>query len=74
MRLLQVDWAVRDDKSDIGWVFGTYMYDGSQKNQNVSLVCAFFRVSPRLKPLENDVLIKTLAMGLYYSSWSDVGK
>ncbi|KAK3380697.1 hypothetical protein B0T24DRAFT_571599 [Lasiosphaeria ovina] len=29
LRLLQVDFAVRDDRSPIGWVFGTFMYDGS---------------------------------------------
>lgn len=35
LRLLQVDWAVRDDRAPIGWVFGTFMYDGSQKDKNV---------------------------------------
>ncbi|KAF2757845.1 hypothetical protein EJ05DRAFT_368530 [Pseudovirgaria hyperparasitica] len=34
LRLLQVDFAVRDDRAPIGWVFGTFMYDGSQKDQN----------------------------------------
>jgi len=29
MRLLQVDIAVKDSRSPIGWVFGTYIYDGS---------------------------------------------
>ena len=28
MRLLQVDIAVKDVRSPIGWVFGTYVYDG----------------------------------------------
>lgn len=35
LRLLQADWAVRDDRAPIGWVFGTFMYDGSQKDKNV---------------------------------------
>ena len=30
-----MDWAVRDDRAPIGWVFGTYMFDGSQKEENV---------------------------------------
>lgn len=29
MRLIQVDFAVVDDRSPIGWVFGTFMYDGT---------------------------------------------
>ncbi|KUJ20860.1 uncharacterized protein LY89DRAFT_640748 [Mollisia scopiformis] len=33
VRLLQVDFAVRDDRAPIGWVFGTFMYDGSQKQK-----------------------------------------
>ena len=39
LRLLQVDFAVRDDRKDkapIGWVFGTFMYDGSQTADKVS--------------------------------------
>jgi len=36
LRLLQVDFAVRDDRAPIGWVFGTFMYDGNQKQENVS--------------------------------------
>ncbi|KAJ9109363.1 hypothetical protein QFC21_000693 [Naganishia friedmannii] len=34
VRLFQVDLAVRDDRSPIGWVFGTFMYvhDSEQKN------------------------------------------
>lgn len=27
VRLIQVDFAVVEPRSDIGWVFGTYMYD-----------------------------------------------
>lgn len=27
LRLLQVDFAVRDDRAPIGWVFGTFMFD-----------------------------------------------
>ena len=28
VRLIQVDWAVTDEASPIGWVFGTFMYNG----------------------------------------------
>ncbi|KAF4462444.1 hypothetical protein FALBO_10748 [Fusarium albosuccineum] len=34
VRLLQVDFAVRDDRADIGWVFGTFMYNGHMKDAN----------------------------------------
>ncbi|KXJ90395.1 hypothetical protein Micbo1qcDRAFT_120327 [Microdochium bolleyi] len=34
MRLLQVDFAVVDDRADIGWVFGTFMYNGEMKESN----------------------------------------
>jgi len=34
--LLQVDFAVADDRADIGWVFGTFMYNGEMKEANVS--------------------------------------
>ena len=38
LRLLQVDFAVRDDRIQVGkdgngWVFGTFMYDGSKTNE-----------------------------------------
>jgi hypothetical protein len=40
VRLIQVDFAVRDDRAEkIGWVFGTFMYDSSVKEANVSLPC-----------------------------------
>ncbi|KAG8909046.1 hypothetical protein FRC01_007179, partial [Tulasnella sp. 417] len=29
VRLIQVDWATVDERSPIGWVFGTFMYDGT---------------------------------------------
>jgi hypothetical protein len=29
VRLIQVDWATVDPRSPIGWVFGTFMYDGT---------------------------------------------
>jgi hypothetical protein len=29
VRLLQVDFAVRDDRAPIGWAFGTFMYSGN---------------------------------------------
>ncbi|KAG9000803.1 hypothetical protein FRB90_011740 [Tulasnella sp. 427] len=32
VRLLQVDWATVDERSPIGWVFGTFMYDGYLEN------------------------------------------
>lgn len=35
LRLLQVDFAVRDDNAEIGWVFGTFMYNGDLKAENV---------------------------------------
>jgi len=38
LRLLQVDFAVRDDRAEIGWVFGTFMYDGSRKDKNVRVL------------------------------------
>ncbi|XP_019617901.1 PREDICTED: uncharacterized protein LOC109465195 [Branchiostoma belcheri] len=31
-RLIQMDVAVRDDRADIGWVFGTFVYHSSQSN------------------------------------------
>ena len=31
LRLLQLDVAVRDDKAETGWVFGTFVYDGDAK-------------------------------------------
>ncbi|KAH8681759.1 hypothetical protein BX600DRAFT_544267 [Xylariales sp. PMI_506] len=34
LRLLQMDFAVRDDRAPIGWVFGTFMYDGNVKDRN----------------------------------------
>ena len=36
VRLLQIDIAVKDNRStDVGWVFGTFMYDASQKGSTV---------------------------------------
>ncbi|KAJ5662260.1 uncharacterized protein N7477_009876 [Penicillium maclennaniae] len=35
LRLLQVDFAVRDDRSPIGWIFGTFMYTGTKHESNV---------------------------------------
>ncbi|KAG8966818.1 hypothetical protein FRC05_002381 [Tulasnella sp. 425] len=32
VRLIQVDWATVDERSPIGWVFGTYMYNGYLEN------------------------------------------
>ena len=42
LRLLQVDFAVRDDRIPVGpdgngWVFGTFMYNGDLTDQDVSL-------------------------------------
>ncbi|KAL3451160.1 hypothetical protein BJX65DRAFT_304562 [Aspergillus insuetus] len=34
LRLLQVDFAVRDDRAPIGWVFGTFMYAGTRNEDN----------------------------------------
>ncbi|KAG8852600.1 hypothetical protein FRB96_008599 [Tulasnella sp. 330] len=31
IRLIQVDWAVVDSRAPIGWVFGTFMYNGTLK-------------------------------------------
>ena len=43
LRLLQVDFAVRDDRipagpEGIGWVFGTFIYDGTLEHREVSVV------------------------------------
>ena len=35
LRLTQVDFAVRDDRAKIGWVFGTFMYDSESREKNV---------------------------------------
>lgn len=32
VRLIQVDWAAVDDRSPVGWVFGTFMYNGYLQN------------------------------------------
>lgn len=37
LRLLQVDFAVRDDRSPIGWIFGTFIYDGLLQDREVSI-------------------------------------
>jgi len=29
VRLIQLDFAVRDDRAPIGWAFGTFMYNGN---------------------------------------------
>ncbi|KAI8301874.1 hypothetical protein K4K61_008424 [Colletotrichum sp. SAR11_59] len=34
LRLLQVDFAVTDERAKIGWVFGTFMYYGDMKEAN----------------------------------------
>lgn len=34
VRLLQIDIAVKDQRSETGWVLGTYVYDGKMKNEN----------------------------------------
>ncbi|KAL8797820.1 MAG: hypothetical protein Q9195_000172 [Heterodermia aff. obscurata] len=31
MKLIQVDFVVRDERAPIGWVFGTFMYDSGSK-------------------------------------------
>lgn len=36
LRLVQVDFAARDERSPIGWVFGTYACDGRKDDLNVS--------------------------------------
>ncbi|GFG19192.1 hypothetical protein IFM5058_09806 [Aspergillus udagawae] len=36
LRLLQVDFAVRDDRSPIGWIFGTFMYNGDKCEKNTT--------------------------------------
>lgn len=37
LRLLQVDFAVRDNRAPIGWVFGTFIYTGNKPESNVRL-------------------------------------
>ncbi|KAG8693645.1 hypothetical protein FRC08_008990 [Ceratobasidium sp. 394] len=34
VRLLQIDFAVRDTRAPIGWVFGAFMYDGRKSDSN----------------------------------------
>ncbi|QRW01412.1 hypothetical protein RhiLY_00409 [Ceratobasidium sp. AG-Ba] len=34
VRLLQIDFAVRDARSPVGWVFGAFMYDGRKLESN----------------------------------------
>lgn len=36
VRLVQVDFAVVDPRAPIGWVFGTFMYDGTKTDASVS--------------------------------------
>lgn len=36
LRLIQVDFAARDERSPIGWVFGTYACDGRKAAPDVS--------------------------------------
>ena len=36
IRLTQVDFAVRDDRAKIGWVFGTFMYY-SESREKIAL-------------------------------------
>lgn len=36
LRLVQVDFAARDDRSPIGWVFGTFACDGRKAARDVS--------------------------------------
>ena len=33
VRLIQVDWAVTDEASPLGWVFGTFMYNCHLKDK-----------------------------------------
>lgn len=40
VRLIQVDLAVSDDRSPVGWVFGTFMYVYDDEKKNVSLIIA----------------------------------
>lgn len=35
VRLLQIDVAVRDDRSPTGWLFGTFSYDGTRSGESV---------------------------------------
>ncbi|EIN12200.1 hypothetical protein PUNSTDRAFT_124197 [Punctularia strigosozonata HHB-11173 SS5] len=41
MRLVQMDFAVRDDRAPVGWVFGTFMFDGSRTDIN-----PWYRLTP----------------------------
>jgi hypothetical protein len=38
LRLIQVDFAVADQRSEVGWVFGTFVYDEDRTDDNVSSV------------------------------------
>ena len=37
VRLIQLDFAVRDDRAPIGWAFGTFMYNGNSPSLDVSI-------------------------------------
>lgn len=37
VRLLQLDFAIRDVRAPVGWVFGTFMYDGTRTDRDVCL-------------------------------------
>ena len=39
LHLVQVDFAARDERSPIGWVFGTYACDGRKKGDVSNFVC-----------------------------------
>ena len=48
LRLLQVDFAVRDERAPIGWVFGTFMYDCFHEDSRVSLWYLLLRIRKTL--------------------------
>jgi hypothetical protein len=77
MRVIQVDFAVRDDRSLNGWVFGTFVYNGGSKETNV---CSLQGLDPSLakrgKRMFNHMtgLNAVLAVEPSHSRWSNVGK
>lgn len=75
LRLLQVDFAVRDDRVAVGpdgngWVFGTFMYDGSRKDADVSK--DYLGCLHNMGSVAN--LTDVVAMEPHHTSWIDVGK
>lgn len=69
VRLVQVDFAVVDERSPIGWVFGTYMYDCKVNEKDVSET--FLRSLCEYNSLT--ALPTNLALEQTYPCWTSMG-